>query len=106
MPKVTFVRENQDFDVEEGANLRAIALERGVKLYRGAARLLNCRGDGKCKTCRVRLSPDRNASPPTARELPREKGTILQMIDHRELIGWRLACQVRVRGDLKVTTQE
>jgi len=102
---VTFVRETKSFDVPDGANLRMEAIARGIDLYRGPAKLLNCRGRGKCKTCRVRVAPEGNASPRTAAELPRAPGSILQIIDHRELIGWRLACQTRVRGPISVTTQ-
>lgn len=105
MPTVTFVRESKSVEAEGGANLRRVAIDAGVSLYRGAARLLNCRGHGRCKTCRVRIEPEANASPRTPAELPRAHGSILQMIDHRELLGWRLACQTRIRGDLRVVTQ-
>ena len=105
MPTVTFVQEHQSFEVADGANLREAAIDHGINLYRGPSRLLNCRGRGKCKTCRVRVEPEANASPRTHAELPRAHGTIWQIIDHRELLGWRLACQTRVRGDMIVTTQ-
>src|SRR4029453_16156567 len=83
MPTVTFVHESQSFEVEDGANLRKAAIDHGINLYRGPARLLNCRGRGKCKTCRVKVEPESNASPRTPAELPRTQGTIWQMIDHR-----------------------
>ncbi|MBI3817342.1 MAG: 2Fe-2S iron-sulfur cluster binding domain-containing protein [Planctomycetes bacterium] len=105
MPKVIFSNEKLNIDAADGANLRETALAAGIQLYRGPARLLNCRGRGDCKTCKVKIEPDKNASPRTAAELPRAHGRILQMIDHRELIGWRLACQVRIRGEIDVATQ-
>jgi ferredoxin len=105
MPKVSFVREQQTLDVENGANLREAMLAHDISPYRGPARLLNCRGRGDCKTCKVKIAPDTNISPKTHAELPRARGAIFQIIDHRELIGWRLSCQVKIRGDVDVTTQ-
>lgn len=105
MPKVTFVREEKVIEVENGANLREAMLAAEVSPYRGPARLLNCRGRGDCKTCRVKVEPDRNLSPRAQKELPRARGAILQMIDRRDLLGWRLACQATVRGEIQVTTQ-
>jgi ferredoxin len=105
MPKVTFVREKKTIDVENGANLRATMLANDVSPYRGPSRLLNCHGRGDCKTCKVKIQPETNVSPKTHAELPRARGAIFQIIDHRELIGWRLSCQVKIRGDVEVTTQ-
>jgi ferredoxin len=105
MPKITLVREQRVVEAENGATLRDVLLANGVNPYRGANRLLNCRGHGHCKTCRVKLQPESNASPRTPAELPRASRTIFQMADHRELLGWRLSCQVKIRGDVAVTTQ-
>jgi ferredoxin len=105
MPKVTLVRESRTIEVEDGANLREALLAADLVPYRGAWKLMNCRGHGRCKSCRVRIEPEGNVSPRTAAELPRASGSILQIIDHRELIGWRLSCQAKVRGDIVVTTQ-
>jgi len=106
MPKVTFQKEQKTIEVPKGTNLRAAAQKAEIQIYRGPARLLNCRGDGKCKTCRVKVTPDGQLSPRTALELPRDPRTIFQIIDHRDLIGWRLACQAKVHGDIVVTTQD
>lgn len=105
MPTVSFTREKATITADNGANLLEAMREADVSPYRGPAKLLNCGGRGNCKTCKVKISPEANASPKTAAELPRAYGKILQMIDHRDLFGWRLACQVRVRGDMEVETQ-
>jgi ferredoxin len=105
MPKITFVNEKKTIEASAGANLREVMLAADISPYRGPARLLNCRGKGDCKTCHVRIAPEKHVSPRTAAELPRSFGKIMQMIDHRELIGLRLACQVRLRDDITVTTQ-
>lgn len=104
MPKVTFTKEKRTLALAPGANLREAMLQAEITPYAGGAKLLNCRGRGECKTCKVKVAPDGNVSPRTAHETPRARGRILQMIDHRELIGWRLSCQVKVYGDISVTT--
>lgn len=104
MHKITFDREKLTHEVTPGANLREVMLDIDVSPYKGAAKILNCRGRGDCKTCKVRISPDAHVSPRTHAELARDLNRVMQMIDHRELHGLRLACQVRVRGDVHVDT--
>ncbi len=101
MPKVKFLRSGVEVEVPQGANLRQVALEHGVELYPGIHKALNCRGLGQCGSCRVLLKNGtmRNASP---------KGMIekLTMLRSFWTIGCedevRLACQIRVQGDLEV----
>ena len=35
MPKIKFIRENKEIEVEEGANLRKEAMKAGIQLYPG-----------------------------------------------------------------------
>jgi ferredoxin len=79
-----------------GSNLRMVLLRARLPLYASVAAALNCRGNGVCGTCAVRLEGD--ASPPTAAEQRR-----LGLFPHRPGSGVRLACQVSVLGDLVVT---
>jgi len=104
MPKVKFIREKQEIEVEEGANLRKVALANGIALYPGIHRLLNCRGLAQCGSCMVLLKKG------TAANAGR-KGLMETL---RLSLGWaaignegeaRLACQTRVMGDLQVETQ-
>ena len=62
-------------------------------------------GAATARLAKVKIQPETNVSPKTHAELPRARGAIFQIIDHRELIGWRLSCQVKIRGDVEVTTQ-
>lgn len=102
MPKVTFVKEKQEIEVPEGANLRTEATKAGVSVYQGLDKFLNCRGNGLCGTCKVYVKKGmENLSP---------KGTIegiklammLSSIGHENEI--RLSCQVQVKGDCTIET--
>src|SRR5215210_713603 len=53
MPKVTFVNEKLEIEVQQGANLRTEARKASVAIYKGIDRFLNCRGLGLCGTCKV-----------------------------------------------------
>lgn len=104
MPKVKFIREKEEIEAPEGANLRRLALDHGIQLYPGIHRLLNCRGLAQCGSCMVLLKKG------TAANASR-KGLLETL---RLSLGWaaighegeaRLACQTRIAGDLEVETQ-
>jgi ferredoxin len=106
MPKVVFVNEKKEIEVEAGANLRAAARANGIELYKGLARTLNCRGFGMCGTCRVFVkSGMENLSPKGVMEwvnLNLHPMTMLAAIGHENEI--RLACQTQVNGDCTIET--
>lgn len=79
-----------------GANLRVVLLRARLPLYTLAARALHCRGRGTCGTCAVEV--EGAVSAPTDAERKR-----LARLPHRPEQGLRLACQVRVEGDVVVT---
>jgi ferredoxin len=127
MPKVVFVKEKQEIEVPEGANLREAARSAGVQVYRGLDRYLNCRGLGLCGTCRVlvkkgmeNLAPKgmTHAQWEEARRKAKESdsdaglknwlerftlGKSLAVIGHEDEM--RLSCQVSVHGDCTIETQ-
>ena len=107
MPKVTFVNEKQEVEVEPGANLRQAALKAGVAVYPGVNRYLNCMGFGLCGTCRVLVKKGmENLSPKTFIEranLNAHPLTMLAAIGHEDEM--RLSCQVRVNGDCTIETK-
>jgi ferredoxin len=80
----------------EGANLRSVLLRARLPLYNGVARALHCRGMGTCGTCAVRIEG------PVSEPTPMEK-VRLRVPPHDREAGLRLACQVNVLGDLRVT---
>lgn len=80
---------------EPGANLRKVLLENGVDLYNGQASLINCHGLGTCGTCCVEIEGE--VSEPQGKEKIR-----LALPPHSSKNQRRLACQVKVLGDIKV----
>lgn len=104
MPKVTFVREKKTVECPEGANLREVALQHGIQLYKGIHKYLNCRGHGLCGKCAVIVqSGKENLSPPTTIERIRIALMPFLPIGREDKL--RLACQTRVLGDVEVETQ-
>jgi len=94
MPTVHF--GEHEVECLPGSNLRMVLLHARLPLYHSVAAALNCRGAAVCGTCAVRIEGD--VSAPTAAELRR-----LAILPHRPDSGLRLACQVSVLGDLRVT---
>jgi ferredoxin len=101
MPRVTFFTEGVACEVREGENLRMVAIRHRVELYRTFHVLLNCKGKGKCGSCRVEVS-DAACVEPAERTAPERRFLDEKFSD----LTTRLACQVRVRADLSVLTQE
>ena len=97
MPVVEFA--GRAVECPLGANLRVVLLRARLPLYTGAARALHCRGNSMCGTCAVQIEGP--VSEPTEGEIRR-----LSLFPHRPDSGLRLACQVSVQGDLKVTKHE
>ena len=94
MPSVRFA--GQTIECPQGANLRMVLIRARLPLYTTAARALHCRGHGTCGTCAVRIEGE--VSPLTRSEERR-----LALPPHQPERGLRLACQVRVEGDIEVT---
>ena len=96
MHKVEFM--GQTTMAPDGANLRMVLVRARMPLYASAAKALNCRGRSTCGTCAVRVEGP--VSEPTETERRR-----LSRPPHDPASGLRLACQVRVLGDLVVMKQ-
>jgi ferredoxin len=95
MANVKFVVEHQVVEAKSGQKLRGVAQDAGINIDRELFRGLNCRGLGLCGSCKVWVHPgDANAvnSPSLWERIHGLRG------------GRRLACQVRVMGDVEVTT--
>lgn len=89
--KMWVILEGEQFELEinEGENMLDAALDRDVELD------YSCR-NGSCDSCLVRiLAGINNVSPPTQAEI--------DMIGEEEIQkGFRLSCQVRVNGPVKI----
>lgn len=95
MPKITFEKERIQVVAPMHSNLREIAVANKIPIYAGMAQVANCRGNGRCGTCRVELSGE-NIKPRNAVEETKLKGAAPTL---------RLACQIEVLGDMVVKTQ-
>jgi len=94
MPTVHFEGENRKVEVPAGTTVRHAAKKAGVSVYGSVNRILNCRGLGLCGTDRVTVQPGECLNPPTFFEK-------LQLGDAPKE---RLACQVKITGDVTVNT--
>ena len=103
MPVVEFVKEGKKYDVPPGTNLRKYALKCNIPVYKGINKILNCRGNRLCRTCRVELVDGKGASPRSTAEESTLIGKFL--LAKKITPNLRLSCQVTVNGDLKVLTQ-
>ena len=99
MPTINYIRENVRVEVPEGDSVRYPALEHDVPVYCGLWKFANCHGNGFCGTDRVAVSPATNTNELSFMEKFWLRG------DLKKNSGMRLACQVRVFGDVTVDTQ-
>lgn len=109
MPTVTFVKEKKTVEVPAGSNLRREAIRAGVQLYPFPHNYVNCMGVGLCHSCRVIVKKGvDHVSPQGAYEKlsmlsPHNPLTFFARLGHEKDL--RLACQMRVNGDIEVETQ-
>jgi ferredoxin len=107
MPKVKFVNEKISVDAKEGDDLRSIAMQNGVQLYKGPHRYVNCMGFGMCASCSVSIAKGSNN---VTRKSPLEFlwkwlnplfGLKIFSNPEKDV---RLACRTHVQGDVEVET--
>jgi ferredoxin len=116
MPTITFVNEKRDLQVPDGANLRQEARRAGINLYNGLNgmgatlnKYINCYGLGMCGTCRVLITKGmENASPMSLMEKIKFHAPVPDPVPCMAYVGhedtMRLACCVKVHGDMTVVT--
>ena len=80
--------EEQNFDVEGGANLLTYLIENGIEISS------SCGGKGSCGYCKVQVPEGGGPILPTEE---------IFMSRQEKLRNMRLACQVKVKNDLKIT---
>lgn len=107
MPKIKFIKEKKEIEVEVGTNLRQAALAAKVELYPGIHRTFNCWGWGQCASCRVQITKGlENVTRPTWWEnlrLTYFPDTWFAKLGHEQDL--RLSCTTAVNGDIEVETQ-
>jgi ferredoxin len=93
--KVEFTKQKKVFTAPKGSDLREVAMTNGINPYMLMNRLFNCKGNGVCKTCKMRIIEGiENCSQPT-----RNESDVIA-----EDPTCRLSCQTMVNGDIKVET--
>ena len=98
MPELFFVNEDKKINVDVGGNLRETAIASEIGVYSNIfTKLFNCRGNGICGTCVVKID-SKNIDPPN--EI--EKKKLKKKLDSDPNL--RLACQLNVKNDLNVIT--
>ena len=99
MPEVFFVDQDKKINIDIGSNLREAAIDAGIAIYSNIfTNLFNCRGNGMCGTCVVKIESE-NIDPPNEIEKKKLKKKLL--VDPN----MRLACQVNVKTDLNIYSQ-
>ena len=93
MPKVEFEEANVTITAEEGKDLRKIAQKNKVSIFGGPNKLINCRGFGLCGFDRIKVDPKDCVTPMTWKE----------KLHLEAKSGIRLACQVKLTADAKVS---
>ncbi|MEI6379759.1 MAG: 2Fe-2S iron-sulfur cluster-binding protein [Cyanobacteriota bacterium ELA615] len=97
MTAISFVKENKDIIVAQGANLREKAIQNGIDIYTLSGKLMNCGGAGQCGTCIVEVVEGmENLSPKTDFEKRKLK---------KKPENFRLACQTMVNGPVVIKTK-
>ena len=98
MPELFFVNENKRIDIGVGMNLREAAIDSEIDVYSNIfTKLFNCRGNGICGTCVVKIEAE-SIDPPNKIE---EKKLKKKLMVNPSL---RLACQLNVKNDMKIYT--
>ena len=98
MPELIFVNENKKINVDTGTNLRKASIDGEVGIYSNILKkLFNCRGQGMCGTCLVRIEAE-ELEPPNEVEKKKLKKKLSKDPN------LRLACQLTISNDLMIYT--
>ncbi|NJL62324.1 MAG: (2Fe-2S)-binding protein [Methylacidiphilales bacterium] len=97
MGNINFVKENKEVIAANGGNLRLVAMQNGIDIYKVWGKMMNCGGYGQCGTCIVEVAEGiENLSPRTDAE---------NKILKKKPENYRLACQTLVHGAVSISTK-
>jgi ferredoxin len=94
MPQIA--AEGKTIEVPIGTNLREALLDNNIDLYNGTSKLLNCHGHSSCGACLVFVEGE-------VSQLDTFESLRMAIPPHSGHKDRRLACQVKVLGDVRVT---
>ncbi len=98
MLEILFENTKRKVNVEPGTNLREAAIANKISLYSHVFKLLNCRGRGLCKSCRVEIVSGNGGE---RNEV--ENNNLKKALKKNPNL--RLACQIKVEDNLVVRSQ-
>ena len=88
MPKITFIPQNKEIEIESGTNLLEAADQAGLYIEG------DCAGKGTCGKCRVKIVEGEAGNPTRADK---------KHLSEKELNeGWALSCQRRIKNNITV----
>lgn len=97
MGNMNFVKESKEVIAANGANMRCLAMQNGIDIYKVWGKMMNCGGYGQCGTCIVEITEGiENLSPRTDAE---------NRILKKKPENYRLACQTLVNGPVSIITK-
>ncbi|BAZ12887.1 putative ferredoxin [2Fe-2S] [Calothrix sp. NIES-4071] len=97
MGNMNFVKESKEVIAANGANMRLLAMQNGIDIYKVWGKMMNCGGYGQCGTCIVEITEGiGNLSPRTDAE---------NRILKKKPENYRLACQTLVNGPVSIVTK-
>lgn len=97
MGNINFTKENKEVVAANGANLRLIAMQNNIDIYKVWGKMMNCGGYGQCGTCVVEVTEGmENLSPRTDVE---------NRLLKKKPENCRLACQTLVHGAVSIVTK-
>ena len=108
----TLYVQGKTLTCEPGANLRQVLMQNGIDLYNDRANIINCMGIGTCGTCAVSIEAAEATTIPGSSPLNWKEKARLALPPHSltrdelKASPRRLACQVQVLGDLKISKGE
>ena len=97
MLEIQFIKQNRTIKAAEGETVREAAIRNKLSIYPHIFKVLNCRGRGLCHACAIKIVSG-NAEPKNEIE---SQQLAKKLKKKPEL---RLACQVKVLGNMTIET--
>ena len=97
MLEIQFAKQKRTIKAEEGETIREAAIRNKLSIYPHIFKILNCRGRGLCHSCAIEIVSG-NTEPKNEIEEQQLAGKL------KKNPNLRLACQVKVSGNMIIKT--
>ena len=88
---INIPQHNKTIAIQKGRNLFRVLREHDINIAQ------SCEGDGICGTCFVNITPKKNCTPPSKREISLKRANQLQF-------DVRFSCLIRIQGNISIST--